>query len=589
MKILYRAYLIAFLLLCGSILRAEPYGILTEAVEDTTHSTYAADFLIGGKTIHYAVAATVTPEEEKIFVENIKKWPREVARIITEESNDRTNEFQDVLPILQRDVSVQKVKPTSMPRNIFLDFFPPEKAKKICKDEDATGCVKNDLPCPSGASKHCPGIFISEKTRQHRKDFTNTLLHEVGHFYGLGDQYDPNRANSHPEYSSNVNEEEGALMQGSDVTDGQITCDDADGLINLLDVLLAKRNNGQFSKRARDGWKSLCKSSKNIYVEGRTENRGSDTIYHTMPNGDEIPTTFEYEKGRLTRKTSIAPSEQDGSTMMKIVSRYKNSRLTQEITTWTSISGFMKVAAVSEAKDGDISDNGNVTRQLFVFFSPLQIFSVTPDDKVTYDPKTHLITQVTTRLPGIVEEEETKGPNKNYIQWTKKFSYNLLSSGLDKRYIQVDEFINGEKVNTREITLMSGDYLVDSSELELEAARLYIHPYNEEITFSLKNGKILKFTRRTESEKPAKIIVGIPNKTLSISTEGGKTSQEYLWTSDQAFLDNQDETLKDTVTAYKENQNYLISFYTNFYGPLFPYARQNQIIFDVQQGLRGGK
>ena len=84
MKILRGIYrIVAFLLGASVLYAAALYGLLKDAVAATPQAKYAADFLLDGQPIHYAVSDKVTTaEEEKLFVESIKKWPRETARMI---------------------------------------------------------------------------------------------------------------------------------------------------------------------------------------------------------------------------------------------------------------------------------------------------------------------------------------------------------------------------------------------------------------------------------------------------------------------------------------------------------------------------
>ena len=77
-----------------------------------------------------------------------------------------------------------------------------------------------------------------------------------------------------------------------------ITCDDKDGFINLIDLRLSQRNRGRFSERARNGWWSLCKKTKNFYQEAKTHNRVEDIV--TLDDGRKRITQYD-KKGNVVR------------------------------------------------------------------------------------------------------------------------------------------------------------------------------------------------------------------------------------------------------------------------------------------------
>lgn len=274
MKFFRFVYSSLALILLGCILHAKaPWGILYDA-EEPSFSVRAINNLIEGRSIRYAINDVTTPQQEAIFLANIQKWPQEVVRLI--KRSNRAQEFQDILPMLERKLVLQRVD-VNAPPDIYLvvQKYPP------CGGSDA--CVVS----PDQSKKPFEIIYINPKT----ENFSSALLHEIGHYYGLGDQYEESRLNSHDEYSSNVNHQEKALMQGSD-TQQEITCDDADGFINLLDLRLAQRRNKVFSKRAQQGWKSLCPKSSNMYQNAKTINRKEDVTF----DDEDSQRVFYYQK-----------------------------------------------------------------------------------------------------------------------------------------------------------------------------------------------------------------------------------------------------------------------------------------------------
>ena len=101
---------------------------------------------------------------------------------------------------------------------------------------------------------------------QEMKDayFDKVMWHEIGHTLGLADQYreaNPN-VRAHVMYrSTHVRE---GIMNGA----WTITCDDADGIVNLIDVIAGVEPN------RKQGWPSLCPDSPDVYVKGVAKGTG---------------------------------------------------------------------------------------------------------------------------------------------------------------------------------------------------------------------------------------------------------------------------------------------------------------------------
>ena len=245
-----RVFLLYFLwivcLITPGLGRAEqPWGALKEFVEDE-RPNYAMDFFIRGEPLWYFVSEEISPEEEAIIIKNFQKWPQKILQHI--EKAGREKEFKVIIPLLRRPLILKK--------QLGVDITFGIKEEGFC-GEKAAGC------------------FISKKrliavVEPYRKYFERITLHEIGHFFGLADQYEAARDNSHAEYSSDVNKESGSVMLALGQMRSKITCDDADGFINVLDLRLAQYNKGKFSKRASKGWKSLCPESTNFYQKAMT-------------------------------------------------------------------------------------------------------------------------------------------------------------------------------------------------------------------------------------------------------------------------------------------------------------------------------
>ena len=264
------------------------WGILSEVVENPR--IFAVGKLLNKTPIYYTVEGEITPENEQIFTDNIRKWPQEVARLI--EQSSRQAEFRDVLPILQHPLQIKRA-PRGVSPHITLKLreSPHSSSGEFVTDERS--------------------IYVNLSAIS-ATEFERISLHEIGHYFGLADQYPAHRGNAHAEYSSNADTAEDSLMN----TGKQITCDDADGFINLLDFRQYQRNK-VFSNRANVGWKSLCPNSANIYKKAKTINRRYDIrIANGLASLKMKPMEFlEYDSGTLT---NTYPFYDENMTLLKL-------------------------------------------------------------------------------------------------------------------------------------------------------------------------------------------------------------------------------------------------------------------------------
>ncbi len=265
-----------------------PHGILVEAVEE---HNYAIDlFMRENPVISFAVTSEITQEQAQQFAENLQKWPKETLRFI-EEHPKGEKIFQDILPLLRRKISVQR-------REIFeveeTNIILTTDTKNRCKG--GVACFISDLPEVDGI-KFPPVISVNPSRLD---DLGYVTLHEIGHFYGLADDYLEGRDLADKEYSSDINVVQGSIMGKVGASDGKITCDDADGFIKLIDLRIAQQNGGQFLGRAHKGWKSLCPESTNYYQDNRTVTRNEY-------DGNGTGLVVRYKKGQVIEKGYLDP------------------------------------------------------------------------------------------------------------------------------------------------------------------------------------------------------------------------------------------------------------------------------------------
>ncbi|MBO7190909.1 MAG: hypothetical protein J6V32_02230 [Elusimicrobiaceae bacterium] len=318
-----RVFLLYFLwvicLITPGIGRAErPWGALKDFVNDRTHQ-YAMDFFIQGQPIRYAVDKEVTQEEKDIFVANFQKWPQETLKAI--EKAGRQKEFKDILPLLRRPLVLEE---TDQNPNIILSLG----EDGVCGDY-ADGCFSR--------AQNNAGVARIIVVKSDRDRFDHITLHEIGHYFGLGDQYEKARGNSHVEYSSAPYL--GAVMLTA--FNLSLSFDDIDGFINVLDLRLAQYNGGRFSERAQKGWKTLGSEGTNFYQESRTPNRKKIDSADYWGRGSNV--LIFYQQGRVFAHMEPPDGAQLFDVAESTVIRDPNTGLISSITTLLDMTGVKEI------------------------------------------------------------------------------------------------------------------------------------------------------------------------------------------------------------------------------------------------------
>lgn len=109
----------------------------------------------------------------------------------------------------------------------------------IKKETVKTLCGSNALACYNRGFIFLPEDFLDK-----------TLIHELGHAFGLADQYPAGLRNANPELSASSLKKDSLMAAGAP----DVTCDDADGVIFMFDCIIMPRN----PDKRHNGWKSLC-------------------------------------------------------------------------------------------------------------------------------------------------------------------------------------------------------------------------------------------------------------------------------------------------------------------------------------------
>ena len=197
------------------------------------------------------------------------RWPKSVERTI--HASGRAQEFQDILNLLkQHPLILQRTDEAQA--DIVFHFDEYKSADFLYNRDDLSKQKTIRMESPTKSAKALQNL-------------PHFLAHEIGHYYGLGDRYQEGISGSSPLYSTTEGTDSNALMASA--KGPEITKDDVDGFINLIDVTLAFDAH-KFSKRSEKGWTSFD-SPKRMFARGQELNRQAffdgHTIYYYNEDG----------------------------------------------------------------------------------------------------------------------------------------------------------------------------------------------------------------------------------------------------------------------------------------------------------------
>ena len=201
----------------------------------------------------------------------MKIWPSDTAKMIREKGREK--EFADILPLLSR----LKLEPESdfQKADIVFNFGSQKYIDSACGSGNL-GCFAKNKIDTLNPLLYYTAAKKGNKSKDHEYyQSLETLIHEVGHYYALADQY--STVNASPLYSTSDR-----IGGDSVMSDGKrlgLYCDDVDGFIKI---------NGKYSARAQKGWRSFC-GDGTVYRNGKVLNRknyyAKDCEYVYNPNG----------------------------------------------------------------------------------------------------------------------------------------------------------------------------------------------------------------------------------------------------------------------------------------------------------------
>ncbi len=263
-----------------------PWGIL----HDFKPESSPLKKIISQETIYYyLMGEDVFSSQEhiaypSIVSQAINSWFSYSAQQI--KNAGREQEFADILPLLNKPVKIAKTSEQGK-SDVQLLFTSPDSIAEEC-GSGSLGCIVFN------AWILAPELEQNEETNENNYNtILDILTHEIGHWYGMADQYyqgaEHNASVLHST-SDRIDKEMGIMDTGKD-----LACDDVDGFINLIDYTLAQTN-GSYSRRAKRGWRSFCDNTlyKNAKVVNRDPYMIGNRRYDYTAQGDLKSTQYKH-------------------------------------------------------------------------------------------------------------------------------------------------------------------------------------------------------------------------------------------------------------------------------------------------------
>ncbi|MDR1123994.1 MAG: hypothetical protein LBL61_05290 [Elusimicrobiota bacterium] len=269
---------LCLLFICSAYGLCAPYGHL-EDFEENRH-LYLIDKIVNNQEITYCsylsyntlknTSEEQTDEQIKLA---FKMWTQDIADFIRQ--NGREKEFEDIMPVLEKKPKLKKLKGcdfSTFDKELVASLAGPAVEDNTAADisfiyDSDFALYKfggDRSKVASYFSRHpIAHIVIDEKRKiliinvlnigisdDKKKDYFSGILktveHELGHAIGLADQYDGGLDNVSSSYSTV------APRKGIMSAEDNLTCDDVDGMITLVDRALGNITR-KFSSFCNDG------------------------------------------------------------------------------------------------------------------------------------------------------------------------------------------------------------------------------------------------------------------------------------------------------------------------------------------------
>lgn len=282
-------FILVSLFVCAPALLAAPFALLDGVVPRSGEGSPFAlmQKISRGEPVCIRLENQTDKKDNAFYLEKVQqgyqRWFSETWKQIV--SAKRTEEFEDLREVLNAPVSIAVEGEGCSTPDLELYVVSKQTMWENCLR--ALACVRMD-------AKPMRLFFI------HRGGLGNlltggnwnVLMHELGHTLGLADQYKYGRNNASAQYHT-PDSGTGLMYKGRPGM--SFSCDDADGMINLLDVAVFKHARG-----GADGWRSLCKKRAYKYVNGRPS---SNDKYVVEEQGEEGVLLLEFDtRGDLVQE-----------------------------------------------------------------------------------------------------------------------------------------------------------------------------------------------------------------------------------------------------------------------------------------------
>lgn len=280
-------FILVSMFACAPALLAAPFGFLDSSVSRLGEGSPFALLrkISRGEPVCIRLENQTDKKDNAFYLEKVQqgyqRWFSETWQQIV--SAKRTEEFEDLREVLNAPVSVAVEGEGCSTPDLELYVVSKQTMWENCLR--ALACVRMDAKPMRLFFMHRGGLGNLLTGGNW-----NVLMHELGHTLGLADQYKYGRNNASARYHT---PDSGTGLMYKSRPGMRFSCDDADGMINLLDVAVFKHARG-----GADGWRSLCKKRAYKYVNGRPS---SNDKYVVEYQGEVISLLEFNSQGALVR------------------------------------------------------------------------------------------------------------------------------------------------------------------------------------------------------------------------------------------------------------------------------------------------
>lgn len=284
-------FILVSMFACAPALLAAPFALLDGSVPRSGEGSPFALLrkITRGEPVCIQLDNQTEKEENAFYLEKVQqayaRWFSETWQQIV--SAKRTVEFEDLRDLLTNPPVSVAVAGEGCSTPDFKMYVVSARAVQERCFRGALACVVADETPLELYFAHRGGLgnWLSGGN-------WNVLMHELGHTLGLADQYKYGRNNASARYHT---PDSGTGLMHKGRPGVSFSCDDADGMINLLDVAVFKHARG-----GADGWRSLCKKRAYKYVNGRPS---SNDKYVVEAQGEDDISLMEFDsKGALVQE-----------------------------------------------------------------------------------------------------------------------------------------------------------------------------------------------------------------------------------------------------------------------------------------------